>query len=507
MYLFNNKRKQHCETLQLKFDKLKQELRLATEFVEVITEEDLDTISLSDTDFTEAVKLSKALQTMQKQLQTFSKVEKQRNWSIEGQARFGELLRMYNQEISELSDYILKFLIDYLNANQGGIFILNEENPQDVFLELKACYAYDRKKFTKKKIQVQEDYAEGLIGQTFLEGKITHLKNVPQDYVRITSGLGDANPSNLVIVPLQNNDQKLGIIEIASFSHFEEYQIDFLEKISESIATSISIVRSNEITRNLLRESQYQADTLRAQEEELRQNNEELLTTQEEMIRRGNELSSQIDTINRSGIIFVEFDKKGVMQEANQAFYDLFQYQEQEIIQQNQHILKNQEERLEDDKLWAQLAEGVAQTGEYSFLTKDQDKKWLKGGYTPIIDANQEMHKIILIAFDITESKKQMEEIHKQGERMKLQEIVLLKNNQKLTQAKEDLQDKIDELNQFKADEDKRIEEKNQKSQVWVNKMKDKLKSQSKEMEELKALLIEKENHIKELENKLIKLN
>jgi methyl-accepting chemotaxis protein len=505
MPIFGSKKKQVYNELNQKFNKLSEELNLATEFIEKITSGNLDK-SLAEMKFTEAQKLSQALQSMQNQLNTFSEAEKQRNWTIEGQAKFGELLRTYNQDIKELSDQLLKFLVNYLQANQGGVFILNDENPNQRFLDLKSCYAYDRKKFTKKQILIEEGYAEGLIGQVFLEGKSTYLNQVPQDYLRITSGLGDASPNYLVIVPLKTNEETLGVLEIASFLPFENYQLDFLEKISESIATSLTVVKTNEITRVLLRESQMQADTLRAQEEELRQNNEELLTTQEEMQRRGNELSSQIESINRSGIILIEFTPQGKIQEANQAFYKLFEYQEQNIINQSHETLKISDdiEKEEYAQFWDNFINGIAQSGEYRFKTQSQERKWLKGGYSPILDADQKTHKIIFIAFDITESKKQMEEINQQATRLQSQEAVLKQNNQKLMQTRDDLQQKIEELNLFKAEEDKRLQERDAKSQIWVSKLKDKFKKQE---EDLKEKLKEKEDYIKELENKFVKLN
>lgn len=505
MLFFNKKKKKACEELALRFEKVQQELNVATEFIYQITKGELDR-NLTNSNFTEATQLSAALLEMQAQLNTFNQNEKQRNWAIEGQAQFGELLRKFNQDIKELSDQIIKFLITYLQANQGGIFILNEDKPTERFLELRACYAYDRKKYNQKQIYVEEGYAEGLIGQVFLEGKTSYLSQIPQNYITITSGLGDAAPSYLVIVPLKTNEQTLGVLEIASFTPFENYHLDFLEKISESIATSLAVVKTNEITRTLLRESQMQADTLRAQEEELRQNNEELLTTQEEMQRRGNELSSQIETINRSGIILIEFTPEGNIQEANEAFFNFFEYQPDEILNHSHEALKTQEE-IESEAyktLWEKLKNGVAQSGEYAYTTKNQQKKWLKGGYSPILNANKKIHKIILIAFDITDSKKQIEEIHLQATRLKSQEAVLKQNNQKLLEARDQLQKKIDELNHFKAEEDKRLAERDAKAQVWVTKMKEKFKVQE---DVLKAEIAQKNKQIEELETRVIKLN
>ena len=115
------------------------------------------------------------------------------------------------------------------------------------------------------------------------------MTDVPKNYVKITSGLGEANPTAVIIVPLMSGDEAVGCLELAFFRKLQEFEINFLKKVSENIGVTILDVKRNEKTKRLLVESQKMAEQLRLREEELKQNSEELIATQESMIRRLNE--------------------------------------------------------------------------------------------------------------------------------------------------------------------------------------------------------------------------
>ena len=218
------------------------------------------------------------------QLQKNQEQEEKRRWAAEGLAQATKTLREYD-DIGQLYDNLIAFIVRYIDANQGGIFIVNEEG-EEKYLNLQACYAYERKKYLKKRVEI----GEGLVGQTYLEKEHIYMTEIPEQYVSITSGLGKATPRSLLIIPLIANETTEGIIELASFNEIEEHVIQFMQTLAENIASTIRNVRINQQTKVLLEESQQQTEEMRAQEEEMRQNMEELNATQEEMVRKQREL-------------------------------------------------------------------------------------------------------------------------------------------------------------------------------------------------------------------------
>jgi methyl-accepting chemotaxis protein len=376
-----------------------------TRFAESIGRGNLDTDLelLSDHDV-----LGKSLKDMQVDLKKARDEEsvrqhedKIRNWATEGYAQFSEILRQNNDNMEALSFSIIKNLVKYLDANQGGIFILNNEDRSDTFLELKACYAFDRKKYLEKRILP----GEGLVGTCYKEGKTVYLTQIPQSYITITSGLGDDSPGALVIVPLVLNEEVYGVIEIASFEEFRPYQIEFIEKIGESVASTISSVNNSVHTAMLLEKSQQQAEEMKAQEEEMRQNMEELHATQEEMARKNAETEGIIQVLDSASYV-IEYDLYGRILNISDSFLRLLNLSRQDIVGTH-HADKvefSSEQQIDYENFWKDLRNGQMKYQE-SKIHVNGNIFWLAETYSPIFDQNRQVMKIFKIANNITRSK------------------------------------------------------------------------------------------------------
>jgi PAS domain S-box-containing protein len=331
------------------------------------------------------------------------KEDDQRSWLAEGLAKFGEILRKDNSNIEELTYNIISNLVKYIDANQGATFIINEDEKFQKSFDMTACFAYDRRKYADRKIA----FGEGLVGTCALERHTIYLTDIPDNYLSITSGLGHSCPKSLLIVPLIINDEIHGVIELASFNQLEKYQINFVEKIAESIASTISNVKINVRTSKLLKASQEQAETLASQEEHLRQNMEELQATQEEAARQNEKFISFTNSVNQT-LIRAEFAIDGTLLSVNNKFLDKLGYtSNSEIEGKNVKIFIHDKDIENFSKIWDKLSAGGKHfEGEMKLITRQGQDLWINTTFTCIRREDRSVEKILFLAMDITISKK-----------------------------------------------------------------------------------------------------
>lgn len=253
--------------------------------------------------------LGNSLINMRDNLKKAAREDAIRNWANEGAAKFADILRANSGSIPNLTKAVLSELIKYVNANQGMFFVIDRQS-QESQMVLEATFAWNRERIRHKTVRP----GEGLVGQAWIEKDLLFLTEIPQRYIEIGSGLGDANPKNIVVVPLIFSDEVYGVIELASFEVLPSYKVDFLKRIGENIAATLAATFVNERTQRLLQESQSISEQLRVQEEEMRQNLEELLSTQEQSARNMEMAKASSQTLEQ----IIESLPDGIMQTDNE---------------------------------------------------------------------------------------------------------------------------------------------------------------------------------------------
>jgi len=230
------------------------------------------------------------LQTAQSEEEKRKKEDAQRNRTNEGLTLFSGILSRQSGNISDLADEVISSLVKFTDSNQGALFFLNEDDPENIHYELLGAYAYNRKKYLSKQIKP----GEGLVGAVALEKYSVYMTDVPDEYIEIESGTGSANPRSVLIVPLKIEENVLGVIELASFNMFEEYEITMVERIAESISSSLANARINMQTAKLLEQSKDREKLVVQQEEELIKNMQEI----KDLKKKINELTKENERLS-----------------------------------------------------------------------------------------------------------------------------------------------------------------------------------------------------------------
>src|SRR5688572_8235972 len=207
------------------------------------------------------------------------------------------------RDMQAVSRMILSELASLVSAQHGLFYVLEEKDEPRLIL---------RASFAHREGGGSSSFAlgEGLVGQCALERERILLTDVPGDYVRVGSGLGEAAPLNIVVVPVLFEGQVKAVIELASFRRFSEIHLAFLEQLMESIGIVLNTIAATMQTENLLRQSQSLTERLKAQQEQLQKTNEEL----EDKARLLTEQKAEVEIKNRE----VQLASRAVEEKAEQ---------------------------------------------------------------------------------------------------------------------------------------------------------------------------------------------
>ena len=257
--------------------------------------------------------LGNALENMRSNLQKLSHENETRTWLLSGSAELNNRIRG-EKETRELANEVVTHLVKYLKGQIGAFYLLKDSK-----LELTGSYAYQKRKSNTNQFSI----GEGLVGQAALEKKSILFTKIPEDYVAIHSGLGDAIPQHVIVHPFLYEGDVIGVIEIGTAHEFSDLDLQFLDLISESVGIAFYTAESRAQLKFLLDQTQQQAEELESQQEELRQTNETLQEKTRLLEESESELKAQQEEL----------------QQAN------------EELEEKANLLEEQKEKLEGTKI------------------------------------------------------------------------------------------------------------------------------------------------------------
>ncbi len=357
-----------------------------------------DTSSIGEDDV-----LGSALADMQNNLKLTREKEKVRqlereklSWVQEGLTELSELLRMSSENLEGYLLSILRYILNYFKAEQGAIFLLNDIDKDHPFLDMRAAYAYDR----KKALDAQIEIGEGLVGRCFQEEEVIYMTNIPKGYTFVSSGLGGFQPKCLFLMPLIFEQKAQGVVEIAAFREFEDYELDFLKEVGERIASSVSVTQKNLQTQQFLEQYKNKSMELENVEILLEEKKKELFKALDKAQNRELETSEITDAISYFASVAWINTEVRVISVKDKYLTDLG-HSKIDLIRKKQSTLLviKQQEDISFRTMWTNILEGETQTMERFYIFNDERVKVLEI-FKPIIDMKGDVSKILNIALD-----------------------------------------------------------------------------------------------------------
>ncbi|TAF65559.1 MAG: PAS domain S-box protein [Cytophagales bacterium] len=381
----------------------------------------------------------------------------ERLWLDSTISQFDNLLRLhYSKSTEDFAKVVLQHIAETTNAFMGVLYVYDKESQ---LIIANASYACKLDKIT----QIEYQIGEGVIGQAAESKKMIRFDNVPYKTLDFSVVSVKISTANMLVMPLIFNEEVYGVIELMHLKPIEEKYVSLLNVMCKNIASMLESIFNNALTKKLLAAAQQQNEALSAQEEELRQNMEEIQSTQEEMYRKQARLDAQMEALNDSSIISVEFSPEGLVKDANPTFYKLFGYEPEEIQNQHHSLLVTPEEKNSQQyqQFWENLRNGIKQPGEYTRVKKDGEIVVLNATYSPVLDRDGNVQRILKFAVDVSPIKKLLREAHYQNE-------TLLTQEEELRQNMEELQSVQDEMYRKQARLDAQMEALNDSSIINV---------------------------------------
>jgi HAMP domain-containing protein/signal transduction histidine kinase/DNA-binding response OmpR family regulator len=266
-------------------ENLTTQVRAISEVASAVTKGDLTRMIRVDARG-EVEELKDTINQMIANLKATTLLNQEQDWLKSNLAKFTQMLQG-QKDLNTVTRRILSELAQVANAQLGMFYILEQdENEQNKKLKLFSAHAYN------DEVDIQKEFAlgQGLVGQCAVEKERILLTNVPSNYLKISSGLGELLPVSVIVLPVLFENQIKAVIELASFGEFSETHLDFLSQLTESIGIVLNTIEANTRTEELLAQSQSLTDELRVTNEELQDKAHLLAKQKQEVEAKNNEV-------------------------------------------------------------------------------------------------------------------------------------------------------------------------------------------------------------------------
>src|SRR6187402_1810382 len=299
------------------------QVRAIADVATAVTEGDL-TRSITVEAQGELLALKERVNQMIANLRETTEKNREQDWLKTNLAKFSAMMQG-QKTLESVSRLIMSELTPLVGASHGAFFISTE---QDETLRLTSSYAYKERKHVSSRFT----RGEGLVGQCALEKKPILLTRVPSDYIQVNSGLGEAPPLNILVLPILFEGEVRAVTELASFEPFSSIHRIFLDQLSESIGVVLNMIAANMRTEELLDQSQSLAQELQSQSLELQ-------SQQDELKRSNTELAQQTKTLKASEEMLKEQQEE--LQQVNEELEEkaaLLAEQNKAVEQKNREV-------------------------------------------------------------------------------------------------------------------------------------------------------------------------
>jgi HAMP domain-containing protein/CheY-like chemotaxis protein len=265
---------------------LTTQIRTISDIATAVTKGDL-TRSIDVEAQGEVAQLKDNINQMIINLRETTQKNQEQDWLKTNLARFSSMMQG-QKDLQTVSQMIMSELTPLVGAHYGAFYLMDYEGASPL-LRLASTYAYRERKSVNNRFRI----GESLIGQCALEKKPILIVKAPPDYVTISSGLGEATPLQIIVLPVLFEGEVKAVIELASFAPFSAIHQYFLDQLMESIGVVINMISANMRTEELLEQSQSLTQELQSQSKELTVQQDELKRTNSALEKQALELEEK----------------------------------------------------------------------------------------------------------------------------------------------------------------------------------------------------------------------